>query len=274
MANTQQKNKRLIFNSERHFKRNEGFQNFVMDLLRYQRTMLAMRPKSIDTRDKDDVAQFLSFAIEHADRAEGQLFQDVWALWEHGLESPGFFVEFGAANGKKLSNTYLLETAFSWSGIVAEPNPEFIPQVRENRNCIISEKCVFSESGKQVAFLPASYGELSRMKDIAPEDSHEASGSRDVPADKEVLVETISLNDLLVENAAPSTIDFMSIDTEGSEFEILSKFDFDRWDVRSLCVEHNYTPLREKLYDLLTSHGSVRKNWESVTRFDDWYVKP
>jgi FkbM family methyltransferase len=273
MPNQPQKNKRLIFNANLHFRGDEALQNFAIDLLRYQRTMLAMRPKSFDTRDRDDVAQFMSFALTLADKAEGQLFQDVWALWEHGLEPGGFFVEFGAANGRKLSNTYLLEKEFGWSGIVAEPNPAFIPQVRENRSCMISEKCVFSRSGEQVSFLPTDYGELSRMKDIVPEDAHEASGSRNITLDREVIVETISLNDLLTVHDAPERIDFMSVDTEGSEYEILSHFDFGKWDVRTICVEHNSSPLRDKIFDLLSEHGYRRKAWPRLTRFDDWYVR-
>lgn len=181
-------------------------------------------------------------------------------------------MEFGAADGVKLSNTYLLETKYGWRGIVAEPNPKFIPKVKASRKCYVSDKCLFSRSGEKVAFLPAAYGELSRMRDIVPEDSQEAAGRRLTENTVEVMVETISLNDLLLAADAPSDIDFMSIDTEGSELEILSHFDFDRWNVKTICVEHNSTPLRALLYELLLKNG-YRRKWEHFSRFDDWYVK-
>ena len=65
--------------------------------------------------------------------------------------------------------------------------------------------------------------------------------------------------DLLRENDAPFEIYHLSIDTEGSEFEILSRLDFSAYRVRVITVEHNFTPVRERLRKLLESHGYVRK---------------
>jgi Methyltransferase FkbM domain len=85
-------------------------------------------------------------------------------------------------------------------------------------------------------------------------------------------VETVSLNDLLVDNHAPNRIDYMSVDTEGSEVDILTTFNFDKYDVKIITVEHNFTPARERLHSLLVSKGYVRK-YESLSQWDDWYVK-
>jgi Methyltransferase FkbM domain len=63
-----------------------------------------------------------------------------------------------------------------------------------------------------------------------------------------------------------------SIDTEGSEFEILQAFDFARYDVKIITCEHNFSPLRDKLHALLTAKGYVRK-FEVLSQVDDWYVK-
>ena len=67
-------------------------------------------------------------------------------------------------------------------------------------------------------------------------------------------------------------MDYLSIDTEGSEFEILAKFDFDKYEFEIITCEHNYTDAREKLHRLLTSKGYVRK-FEDISLFDDWYTK-
>ena len=88
---------------------------------------------------------------------------------------------------------------------------------------------------------------------------------------REVPVQTISLNDLLDQHGAPDEIDYMSVDTEGSELEILKAFDFDRRLIRLFTIEHNFTPLRQEIHELMTAKGYVRR-FPEYTRFDDWYV--
>jgi hypothetical protein len=85
-------------------------------------------------------------------------------------------------------------------------------------------------------------------------------------------VSTISLNDLLSKHNAPKHIDYLSIDTEGSEFEILNSFDFSSHSFGVVTVEHNFTPVRQKIFELLSGHGYTRQ-FENLSKFDDWYVK-
>ena len=47
------------------------------------------------------------------------------------------------------------------------------------------------------------------------------------------------LNTLLEQYNAPRTIDYISLDTEGSELRILKVFDFNKWDVKIWSIEHN-----------------------------------
>ena len=82
----------------------------------------------------------------------------------------------------------------------------------------------------------------------------------------------MSLNDLLEEYSAPDSIDYLSVDTEGSEYEILSAFDFDRRQIRVITVEHNYDgDQRNRLHGLLVERGFVRV-LEDTSAWDDWYV--
>jgi hypothetical protein len=83
-------------------------------------------------------------------------------------------------------------------------------------------------------------------------------------------VNTISLLGLLQKYDAPSTIDFMSIDTEGSEFDILNNFDWSRYKINALCIEHNYTNARQKIYELLVGNG-YKRVYEGISGADDWY---
>jgi hypothetical protein len=86
-------------------------------------------------------------------------------------------------------------------------------------------------------------------------------------------VETITLTELLQSHGAPEVIDYLSIDTEGSEFDILNAFEFNRYRFRVITVEHNFAPQRGDIYRLLTEHG-YRRVAETASRFDDWYVHP
>jgi hypothetical protein len=85
-------------------------------------------------------------------------------------------------------------------------------------------------------------------------------------------VETISLQDLLVSHGAPKYIEFLSIDTEGSEFEILKNFDFQSYRFGAICVEHNFADTREKINGLLLANGYQQVHID-LSDFDDWYVQ-
>jgi FkbM family methyltransferase len=200
-------------------------------------------------------------------RATSQLGQDLWVLEQTGFKRNGFFVEFGATDGILLSNTYLLETAFGWQGICAEPNPRMFSMLQANRRCTVSSACIGATTGEKVAFVFADeYGCLLRDVDCDM-NAHRRAGFAALPEYRAEL-ETTSLHDLLVSLGAPHKIDYISIDTEGSELSILEAFPFDRWQVHCLTVEHNFTDAREKIHQLLAGHGYRRVE----AQHDDWYV--
>ena len=84
--------------------------------------------------------------------------------------------------------------------------------------------------------------------------------------------ETVTLVDLLAFWKAPRRIDYLSIDTEGSELDILNAFDFSAHDVRLITVEHNFSGNRGPILDLLTAQG-YRRKFTDLSMVDDWYVK-
>ena len=192
-------------------------------------------------------------------------------LWQTAKKQSDnfFFVEFGATDGTTISNTYLLEKVYGWKGIVAEPNPYFHKKLLESRKCNISTDCVYSESGETLEFMMvASDGALSTIKGFGNDEFTEERKKSEV-----IKVNTISLYDLLEKNDAPETIDYLSVDTEGSEYGILNAFfqKNNKYDVRLITVEHNFT-MRDKLHELMTANGYQRK-FEPISRWDDFYVK-
>ncbi len=200
--------------------------------------------------------------------SKSQLGQDILGLSATGLEKPGFFVEFGASDGFALSNTHLLEKQFAWSGILCEPSKSWHQALRKNRGCVIDTRCVYSSTGEKVGFSENYLGELSSITKFAEQNSSgllkRTTSSYDV--------KTISLIDLLDYHKAPKHIDFLSVDTEGSEFEILEAFDFKRYSFGVICVEHNFADTKGKINKLLLANG-YKQVHADLSDFDDWYVQ-
>jgi FkbM family methyltransferase len=198
--------------------------------------------------------------------SESQLGQDFFALDVNYMKKNGYFVEFGATNGIKLSNTYLLEKKFNWSGILVEPARMYIKELNQNRQATVVNKCVWSKGGVDLLFTEV--GELSTVETFKSADLHAEARANGASYS----VHTISLLELLITNNAPRVIDFLSIDTEGSEFEILHNFDFERYKFNAICVEHNFTNQRVDIFNLLNLNG-YRRVLEENSKWDDWYVR-
>jgi FkbM family methyltransferase len=200
--------------------------------------------------------------------SKSQLGQDILGLSITGLTKPGYFVEFGAADGIALSNTFVLEKQFGWSGILCEPGTNWHQSLGQNRGCVIDTRCVYSVSGESVSFSENYLGELSSITKFA---SPRKQGilKRTLASYQ---VETVSLKDLLDFHKAPKFIEFIPIDTEGSEFEILNGFDFQSYSFGAICVEHNFGPTRELINSLLTKNGYTQVHAD-LSEFDDWYIQ-
>ncbi len=211
---------------------------------------------------------FMDFALTHLMQSSGQFLQDLWVAYELGALQGGYFVEFGAADGQKFSNTWFLERELGWRGIVAEPARVWHPTLRGNRACHIDERCVWIETGKTLLFNQPQIAAHATIDSYSNADGHADSRIDGLRYE----VETVSLNDLLAFWNAPRRIDYLSIDTEGSELDILQHFDFAAYDVRLITVEHNYTAQRQLIHDLLIGKGFQRK-FESLSNVDDWYVR-
>lgn len=201
-------------------------------------------------------------------KSEAQLFQDLFALDETNFKQNGYFVEFGATNGKSLSNSYVLEKYFGWNGILSEPARTWHADLLKNRNVNIDMRCVWSSSGESIEFREVKKSpQISTIDAFTNDDMHAKKRHNSIT----YAVETISLFDLLKHYDAPKEIDYLSIDTEGTEFEILKNFNFDKYKIRVITVEHNHTKNQQKLRSLLTNNG-YKEMYSKWSDFDSWYV--
>jgi FkbM family methyltransferase len=208
-----------------------------------------------------------------ADGSHSYQGQDLFVLDVLGRMRGGYFLDSGASNGLKGSNTRLLESAFGWKGICVEPNEAMFRELVRNRSCICLHCCLYDRDGS-VEFLEAAgvYGGI-----VEEYDPGHLRFTREVLADlwprngfpPTVRKKARTLRSVLREAKAPSVIDYWSLDTEGSELAILRSFPFDEFRFRVLTVEHNDTPVREDIRQFLESRGYRRVQ---VLGIDDGYV--
>ena len=184
------------------------------------------------------------------------------------------FLEFGATDGLSLSNSFLLEKHLNWKGALAEPSPQWHESLKLNRkDTTIIDKCIWSKSNERLEFFMSSYGELSTIVDFVDNDIEKLPGNTSMRKEngKKIYVETISLNDVVkffFNGKCPS---YISVDTEGSEYEILKSFNFDNYRPHVFTIEHNHSKYEKKIDELMISNEYVRM-FKNLTLFDAWYL--
>lgn len=232
---------------------NNNFYNYLMDS---RRASEFMKFASVFYPEEQIIQTFLN--------SKSQFFQDIFVLEKLNYKKNGFFVEFGAGAGVDSSNTFQLEKHFNWTGILIEPFKSEYEKLKNNRDCILDSRCIYNKSGEKVIFNERVMGIDDEYQNSAGPKSYFDSKSE---------IETITLTDLLDEYHAPKIIDYISIDTEGSEFKILEVFNFEKYKFKIIQVEHAFTNDREKIFKLLSSKGYLRV-FTSISKVDDWYINP
>lgn len=202
--------------------------------------------------------------------SKSQLNQDLFALSvilrKRQEFKDVFFVEFGAADGVLHSNTWLLEKLGA-QGLLAEPCKSAFQKLTYNRTSILDSRCVFAESRQSIVFQEMTDNQLSKISEI---DSSAIRSHKQIILDS-YLVETVSLRDLLLEHHVPYNISYLSIDTEGSELQIIEKFNFEIYRFDFISIEHNFRNDRYQI-DLLLKLAGYKKVHSRISRFESWYI--
>ena len=199
-------------------------------------TFAGLRDYCIKNQMEDAAKEFMQLTIQELEHSRGQCFQDIAALYFSLKKQNGYFVEVGTGNGELLSNTFMLEKHFGWQGILFEPDRRFHDSIGQIRSAKLDERPVYSCDDKVLQFLEVTRaGELSTLSEFRREDGRFRFGSM-----REV--KTTSLNSAFSFHNAPKTIDYISIDTEGSEMEVLQGLDFNKYKVGFVTIEHNFVP--------------------------------
>ena len=170
----------------------------------------------------------------------------------------GFFVEVGANRPRQESQTWHLEQ-LGWTGVLVEPQPDLADDLRRTRSAgVFAVACSSPENADRLMRLHVA-GALSSL-----DRDRMAPGAQ---PERVIEVPVRTLDDILIEAQAPAGFDFLSIDVEGHELEVLRGFDFTRWRPRLILLEDHVGNLDKHRF--LKSAG-----YRLIRRFENngWYV--
>lgn len=156
---------------------------------------------------------------KYAQHGEVEWLESNWARL--GLPSRGVFVDVGAFDGLTHSNTAWLEKSKGWSGVVIEADPRSVDALRRNRGCAVANCAIGSGSAGMFA-LHNTREWAGFLRSNCPS----------------VWMPMVRLDAVLVAHGIKH-IDVLSIDTEGTEIDVLKTIDLALWRVAVILVEWN-----------------------------------
>lgn len=189
------------------------------------------------------IKRFLKRLLQGRYYGLNQLDQKMEAYLDY---EAGYYVELGANDGVTQSNTYYFEKYRHWKGLLVEPSPHNFLKCKANRsreNRIHCAACVSFDYDREfvrIAHSNLMSTSLGLSTDIADPMAHALSGRQFLAPTEDVFeygAVARTLNDLLNQSAAPKVIDFMSLDVEGAELEVLRGIDHQVYRFKFILVE-------------------------------------
>lgn len=197
-----------------------------------------------------------------------QLGQDRFVDEYFNKKECGFFVDIGASDGVEISNTFFLEKKRNWSGICVEPIKEKFDLLQKNRNSINLNICISNFEGETEFTQIDGYANMlsgisdkyhkTHIERIQGEVNHYGGKINKININVKPLQKIFDEYNI-------TKVDFCSIDTEGSELDIIKSIDFEKTEIEVFIIENNYKEneiekfLNEKGYSLFK-----KLEWDDV----------
>ncbi len=194
----------------------------------------------------------------------GQFEEDRFLKEIFGERTDGYCVEIGAHDGLTGSASYPFEKR-GWQCLLVEPIPESVEEIRKHRSCVVVN-CAVSDKEGTATFGVANGAEAMSTLDLTP--SHLEWIKRAGGTVTEITVRTTTLNKLLEEAAFPE-IQFITIDVEGHEMEVLNGFTLEMHKPRIVIIEDNSVNGNPRVARHMSGHGYVHFRRTGV---NEWYA--
>lgn len=181
-----------------------------------------------------------------------QLGQDKFVDEYLNFKQNGVFVDIGAHDGHSCSNSLFFEKSREWTGICIEPGSEEFKKLNESRKSININACISDYDGESEFTYIEGYSNMLSGLSESYNHSHENRISNEVRSYggkvNKIKMPVFKLQTVL-DKYNIHDIDFCSIDTEGSEFNIVKSIDFNKTNIKIFAIENNYqtTDIKEYL---------------------------
>ncbi len=227
------------------------------------RNSLLAKLKALDEKisridAKTEIAFQSAFSALHRHpKSYSQLGADLVAYALHNGKKDGFYVDIGAHNGVEISNTLLFEN-LGWKGFCVEANPKTFEALQKNRKCDCYNLAVFSKNVGKMKMATTSLSTLDSLE-VNLTDNHRKRMQFECGLDERIQyveVQSATFGEIMAHYPSVTHIDFMSLDIEGGEFEVLKGIDFDKYTFSLMAIEHNNVRESiENITKLLESKG-------------------
>lgn len=193
---------------------------------------------------------------------------DIWVLQILQKKINGVFVEAGAGG---ISNCLTLEKHFGWTGVCIEPHSQSFNELLTTKRQTPVNKCLYSYNG-EINFYEC-YDKQERLyyEQLSGVPNSIEPWWIDTVKEYGTLVkkECITLEQIIIDYNLPDTIDFLQMDIEGSELEVLTSFPFDNYKFLAMAIESGdrYKELLNK-----NNYSMVQNPFRGSTNLDHYFV--
>lgn len=166
-----------------------------------------------------------------------QYYQDMLAFLYFKGKKNGFFIDIGAYDGITINNTFIFEQ-IGWKGIAIEPQPDIFLKLQKNRTCDCYNIALSTKSEDSVDFMKVSGSDMLSRLNLNTSNSHKKRIKSEHSKPELIKVKTLTFEDLMKNYPTIKYIDFMSIDVEGSELDIIKTIDFNKYKFGLITIEN------------------------------------
>jgi FkbM family methyltransferase len=191
-----------------------------------------------------------------------------------GKKYNGIFLDVGANNGVRDSNSLLLEE-FGWTGILVEANPVLAHEASTNRPLaiVVNAAVAATSSETDVPFYKVwkRGSNLDGLSSLCIDDKTKEKILENGGTIECITVKTLSIDAIIADHLPVGTrIDFVSLDIEGTELVALQGFDIRKHRPRLVVIEDNSRGHDRRILTHMTNAGYMRVH---RTGWNDWYVR-